>query len=53
MIPLAFALLPSKKEETYIKMLQVFKYYPKHVCLDFEIATSNAFKKMNKNVMIN
>ena len=52
MIPLAFALLPNKKEETYIKMLQEFKYYSKHVCLDFEIAASNAFKKVNKNVII-
>ena len=45
MIPLAFALLPKKKEETYIKMQQEFKYYPKQVSLDFEIAASNAFKK--------
>ena len=51
-IPLAFALLPIKKEETYIKMLQAFKYYPNHVCLDFEIAASNAFRRLNKNVIV-
>ena len=50
MIPLAFALLPNKKEKTYNKMPQAFKYYPKHVCLDFEIAASNAFRRLNKSV---
>ena len=53
MIPLAFALLPNKKEETYIKMVQEFKYYPKHVSLDFEIAASKAFKKWTKTSWLN
>ena len=53
MIPLAFALLPNKKEDTYIKMLNTFKYLPQQVSLDFELAASNAFKKVKKGIVIN
>lgn len=49
-VPLIYALMPDKKEETYITVLQLIKsqlptFKPKKYHCDFEIAEINAFRK--------
>ena len=52
-IPLVFFLLPNKKEQTYLTMLELLldecrkreiDFSPKAINLDFEISTHNAFR---------
>ena len=58
-IPLVFFLLPNKKEQTYLTMLELLldecrkreiDFSPKAINLDFEIATHNAFRHFSQTL---
>ena len=53
LIPIVYALLPDKKEETYFRLLSCFDIeFPKRATIDFEIAVKNAFNSVSQNVQI-
>ena len=52
-LPLVYALLPDKKEESYRKLLcSLPETSTKRVTIDFEIAVRNAFLQWNENIQI-
>ena len=52
-LPLVYALLPDKKEESYRKLLcSLAKTSTKRVTIDFEIAVRNTFLQWNENIQI-
>ena len=53
LIPIVYALLPDKKEETYFRLLSCFDIeFPKQATIDFETTVKNAFNSVFKNVQI-
>ncbi|XP_063727137.1 uncharacterized protein LOC134854711 [Symsagittifera roscoffensis] len=51
LIPIVYALLPDKKEETYFRLLSCFDIeFPERATIDFEIAVKNAFNSVSKIV---
>ena len=61
MIPLVYAYLPSKTEETYVRFLRLLDnvlatnnllLHPETVFLDFELAAHNAWRTLRPNISI-
>ena len=51
-IPLVYALLPDKKEETYQKLFNLLPQGCKRITIDFEVAVRNALTKLSENNQI-
>ena len=51
-IPLVYALLPNKKQETYSRLFKALILNASSVTIDFEIAVRNALKQISTDVQI-
>ena len=51
-IPLVYALLPNKTQDTYEKLFGCLEQFGKNVVLDFEAAVCNAIKKKQPDTEI-
>ena len=51
-IPLVYALLPNKKQETYSRLFKALNLSASSITIDFEIAVRNALKQISTDVQI-